>query len=1017
MPKVIAQDSSRIVEEYFLQLSEKYRTGQAREHAYRPVFESLIHNLDNSLRILNDPSRSEHGNPDFVFLRKDITVGYTETKDIGVDLDKIQNSDQMKRYLGYSNLILTDYLEFRFFKNGASYGEIIRIGKVADRRLEANTKAFSLLVDELSNFLSGEPEPIKSGKRLAEIMGGKARRICDNIRHFLSVEAGRKTELMRVYETIKKQLVHDLTPEAFADMYAQTLVYGLFVARFYDESPKTFSRQEARELIPATNPLLRHFFDHIVGADFDKRLEYIVTELCAVFTLADVQTLMHEYFSKNGAVEGQDPVVHFYEDFLKEYDAELRKKLGAFYTPLPVVRFIVRAVDHILEKDFGLAAGLADTAKAGEYHRVQILDPATGTGTFLTETVKAIYSRFINQKGRWPTYVHHDLLPRLHGFELMMAPYTIAHLKLGMVFAETGFKYFNRRLEVYLTNSLEQSAVQGDMLSAFGFAQSIADEAKEATVIKTKTPIMVVIGNPPYSGESSNKHYNGNDVYKVEPDGGKLRERNSKWLNDDYVKFIRLAESFIEKNNEGIVAMITAHGYLDNPTFRGMRWHLMKTFDEICVLDLHGNANKKEKAPDGGDDQNIFDIKTGVSIFIGIKRTKKPDERPALVFRTDFYGSRQAKFNQLESSNLESIQWKTISPVTPNYEWVARDIKTRSQYDQGFQVIGLFPVSSIGIVTSRDEFIIDRDEEILTKRVQDFIMSDSTQIARNKFGLRDTSKWKAEDARKHAFEKNNILPISYRPFDNRYIYYHNDFIERPRLEVMKNFLRKDNLGLLIKRQSKQDFSYVFVTNNLAESCIFESAYANNTVCPLYIYSEDGSKRPNLKKEIVDEIEKIGVKASPEGVFDYIYAFLYSPSYREKYKEFLKIDFPRVPYPNSKDQFTTLVVLGNELRDLHLLKSPKVNKFITSYPKEGSNIVDKVEYKDVNVYINKEQYFGKVTAVAWNFWIGGYQPAQKWLKDRKGLVLTNEDIEHYQKIIVALVETDRIMKEIDNVISI
>ena len=362
-----AGDKISAVQTYFAELSSKYQTGQAREHAYRPVFESLIKSLDPKLKILNDPSRSEHGNPDFVFLRGDITVGYVETKDIGVDLDKTEKTNQMERYLGYSNLILTDYLEFRFFRNGSRYGETIRVGEIRGGILSPNIGSFDVLSNTLCDFLKGKPEPIKSGRRLAEIMGGKGRRIRDNVKSFLSTGSEKNRELERVYETIKKLLVHDLTPEVFADMYAQTLVYGLFAARFNDEDKGEFTRQRARDLVPASNPFLRHFFDHIVGPDFDKRLAYIVNELCEVFSCANVHELMNEYFKKSDlwgkTHDGPDPVIHFYEDFLKEYDADQRKKLGAFYTPLPVVRFIIRSVDFILEKEFSLSKGLADTTK------------------------------------------------------------------------------------------------------------------------------------------------------------------------------------------------------------------------------------------------------------------------------------------------------------------------------------------------------------------------------------------------------------------------------------------------------------------------------------------------------------------------------------------------------------------------------------------------------------------------------------------------------------------------------
>lgn len=1034
MQSSIPQSNESLVAQYIATVVDKLKTGQAREHAYRPAFESLIKSIDPSLQVVNDPSRSEHGNPDFVFLRGDITSGYAETKDIGVDLNKTEKTQQMERYLGYSNLILTDYLEFRFFRNGERYEEPIIVGKIIDGTVEIHEKNFGALADTLKDFLQGEPEPIKSGRRLAKIMGGKARRIRDNVVQFLGRDSKQNNELEQVYKAIKEMLVHDLSKESFADMYAQTLVYGLFVARFHDDTPGDFTRQEARDLVPASNPFLQHFFDHIVGPNFDKRLGYIVTELCGVFSCTDIQALMSEYYKEVdlwGQVhEKPDPVIHFYEDFLKEYDPVQRKKLGAFYTPLPVVRYIIRAVDAILEKRFSLALGLADTSKIEitrreqghkiqeEVHRVQILDPAAGTGTFLNETIRSIYSRFKDQAGRWGAYVHHDLLPRLHGFELMMSPYTIAHLKLSMTLKETGFQYFNNtRLGIYLTNSLEEGTAYDNLFTGLGFAKSIADEAKAAAKIKNDKPIMVVIGNPPYAGESSNKHYTGNNVYKVEPTGGNLQERNSKWLNDDYVKFIRLAESMVEKTGEGIVAMITAHGYLDNPTFRGMRHHLMKTFDEIYVLDLHGNANKKETAPDGSKDENVFAIKQGVAILIAVKPKGRRKDKLAKVFRADCFGIRSKKFSFLNENDLASMKWSPLVPSTPQYAWTVRDYQLERVYQNGFSVADLFRISSVGVVTSRDQFVIDTNKERLAKRIQGFLQSESVSKALANFGLRENKKWKAVDALKHEFDEDNIVPISYRPFDNRFVYYHEDFIERSRKKVMKH-MGNDNIALIVVRQVKAGKSYqhVFVSYNIPESTLISNKTSEiDYVFPLYLYAEDGSKNSNLNRDIVKRIESVVGEVVPEDIFDYIYTFLYSPSYRDKYSQFLRTSFPCVPYPNDRKRFEALVKLGRELRLLHLMQSPLLDQLITTYPVHGSNIVEKLEYKKGNVYINKEQYFGNVPETAWKFWIGSYQSAQKWLKDRKGYKLSSDDLVHYQKIVKALVETDRLVEAIDHAI--
>ena len=445
-----------LFEKYIQSISSKFSHRETSEMGYRTDFEVLIRGIFESINVkrIDHDARAKEGNkPDFVVLKNDVPILYIEAKDIGISLDKVEKSEQMARYYGYANLILTDYVEFRFYRNGRRYEDPIKIADydIKNRTIKPVTENYEHAAKTLIDFTKSHKEPIRSGEHLSKIMGGKAQRIRDNVRQFLASEkSDSNAELIQLYETIKKLLVHDLTPDAFSDMYAQTLVYGLFVARYDDKSPENFSRQEARDLVPNSNPFLRHFFDHIVGPNFDKRLEYIVNELCEVFTHANVQELMSQYFKDDlwgKTHEGPDPVIHFYEDFLKEYDPELRKKLGDFYTHLPVVRFIVRSVDYLLEKEFGLVEGLADTSKLENgVHRVQVLDPAVGTGTFISAVIRSIYERLLKagQKGRWPAYVHNDLLPRLHGFEIMMAPYTIAHLKLSMAFKETGFWNFHR---------------------------------------------------------------------------------------------------------------------------------------------------------------------------------------------------------------------------------------------------------------------------------------------------------------------------------------------------------------------------------------------------------------------------------------------------------------------------------------------------------------------------------------------------------------------------------------------
>ncbi len=965
-----------LFENYIRSISSKFCYPETSEMGYRADFEKLLEYIFNTIHVhrIDHDARARDGNkPDFVVLNKDVPILYIETKDIGVSLDKVEKSEQMARYFGYTNLVLTDYIEFRFYRNGRIYEQPIKIADydLKNRTINPISQNYESVTQTLLDFAQSQKEPITSGEHLAKIMGGKAQRIRDNVRHYMTTESSQNREIFAVYQAIKKMLVHDLSTDAFADMYAQTLVYGLFVARYYDESPDTFTRQESRDLVPASNPFLQHFFDHIAGPNFVKRLSYIVDEICLVFQHSDIKKLIEEYMGN------ADPVIHFYEDFLKEYDPKLRKRMGAYYTPLPVVNFIVRSVDYLLQKDFNLPNGLADTSKLPDNtHRVQILDPAVGTGTFISAAIRSIYLRLKDQGqlGRWPAYVHHELLPRLHGFELMMTPYTIAHLKLSIALRKTGFKYFNEtragktRLQVYLTNSLEKSESQQDLLS-FGLADSIAQEAKEAGKIKNETPIMVVIGNPPYSVSSSNKGKWINNLMKEYKSD--LNERNIQPLSDDYLKFIRYAEHFIEKNKTGIVAMITNNSFIDGLIHRQIRKHLLETFDEIYILDLHGNSKKKEKAPDGSKDENVFDIQQGVAISIFVRKNKQK-KNLGKVYHSELFGNREVKFRSLNEVNLQDINWKKLDFSKPYYFFVPKDFEFEEEYHKRFKIDELYLIKSSGIKTHHDNELVSFNN----------------------------------------FESEFNTKYLYRPFDYRYIDYNLKKVERHRFEVMKHILNYNNISLITSKQFGGSKHFILLSSNTLHD-ISSQPFAAYYNFPLYLNSEDGSRIPNLKKEIVDEIEKIVGKVSPEDIFDYIYAVLHSPNYREKYKEFLKIDFPRVPYPKDKQTFQKLVTFGTELRKLHLLESPKLNQFITTYPIAGSDVVEQISYDNGKVIINAQQYFGNVPEIAWNFYIGGYQPARKWLKDRKGRTLTNEDIEHYQKIIVVLTETDRIMKEIDN----
>ena len=1034
---------------YLGKIQQELSTGHAQEHSYRPALKELFETI-TSLRVVNEPKGSAHGRPDFIFVRGDVPIAWAEAKDLHVSLEKIEKSEQMERYFGYPTLILTNGLEFRFYQNGQRYGDAFVLAEKDGSTVISKPDSFDAFVRTLADFMTGEIDTIRSAEHLAKIMGGKAKRLRDNIIAMFDPSfTGSRGEIEKIMQVLKQRLLHDLSIEQFADLYAQTLVYGLFVARYHDETPESFSRTEARERIPASNHLLQQFFDHIAGANFEKRLSFIVDELCDVFIHADVHALVHGLYLKKN--DTHDPIIHFYEDFLREYDPKLRMERGVFYTPLPVVRYIVRSVDALLKEHFGLPEGLADRAKVEfermvqgkksktQIDRVQVLDPAVGTGTFLNEVIRNIHEKFEGQQGMWPQYVEDHLIPRLHGFELMMASYTIAHLKLSMTLAESGVKETKKRLRVFLTNSLEEPADTDINLFNFGLQEALTEEAQAAAEVKRDYPIMVVLGNPPYSVSSQNASI------EVGPDGKKrktwigkllddykkgLNERSFNSLSDDYVKFIRFAHHLIEKNGQGIVAMITNNSFLDGITHRRMRESLLQTFDHIYVLDLHGSSKRKEKAPDGSKDENVFDIMQGVGITLFVKTVSK--KKRGMLHHMDLYGKREEKYAWLDSHDVSNSNWQTLEIAEPNFFFVKKDFKLAKEYEKGAKLNELMQVNNVGIKTHRDHVAIAFTRDEIESRIKDFKdTSLSDDVIRAKYEIDNTRDWNLEEARKSLFtsvnEEGRIIPILYRPFDTRWCFYGHELMDWPRQEIM-NHLLSPNLALITTRQTQDKFS-ALATNIVCghKSC---AAYDINSVFPLYLFSNlsSGNHTANLSMELLNPIlEKLGIKwiesgkgnekdtCGPEDIFDYIYSILHCPSYREQYKEFLKIDFPRVPFTSNRDLFWKLVALGRELRLLHLLESPAFSALITQYPVAGDNTVEKPIYEDSKVWINSTQFFAGVPKEAWEFVIGGYQPAQKWLKDRKGRALSSDDLLHYQKMIVALVGTGRLMKDVDEVI--
>ena len=896
-------------------------------------------------------------------------------------------------------------------------------------------------------------EPIKTAKELALKLAEAARQIEQVILTVYNQEQ-EDGYLHTLLKSFQRELLPSLKLSSdnekdysFADIYAQTIAYALFTARVFGHvrdkkagrtKETLFDRQSAWQKLPETNPFLRKLFKDVSDRSAEELGDELIGAIADIFVIlraTKMDAILSDFEMK---MNREDIVIRFYEDFLAAYKPQMRERRGVYYTPEPVVSYMVRSVDILVQEKFNKPLGLADP-------EVMILDPACGTGTFLLWICKLIYQRFqespaaltagLDDKS-WSGYVKERLLPRIFGFELLMSPYAIAHLKIGLFLEETGYQVDSgKRLGIYLINTLEDITLRHETqqlnLAIPQMEELIAEEARAGSRIKKQEPIMVVIGNPPYSGHSENNNpwikELVNNYYFV--DGKPLGEKNSKWLQDDYVKFIRFAQWRIDKSGQGILAFISNHGFLDNPTFRGMRQHLINSFDGIYIYDLHGNSKKKETDLDGGKDENVFDIQQGVSITLAVKGKDK------YTHHAHLYGLREYKYNVLTENTVNTTNFKEVKPQSEFYLLIPQDTDLFAEYEQYFKITDIMPVNSVGIVTARDKLTIQDSPEEVWNIVNDFAALDIEE-AREKYNLGEDSRdWKVdfaqEDIKNSNLNKDKISPILYRPFDKKFTYYtgkSRGFICMPRPEVMKNIIHHNNLALITVRQVAEGiFNHTFITDSIPESRVTLSNKGICIVFPFYIYPDTSKpqelqqeKRPNFSEDFLKKIEiNLGYIPIPETIFYYIYAIFHSPTYRSRYAEFLKIDFPRVPLTSNNELFCQLAEYGEELVALHLMKSPKLNNLITQYTENGgSQIVDAghPKYTKGAVVINKKgDKFVGVPEQVWNFYIGGYQVCQKWLKDRKGRTLNDDDIQHYQRVVVALKETMELMQLIDDVI--
>lgn len=1025
-----------MIQDYLDSIFRKYQSGDASERTYYPTFERLLENIASEIgdySITIEAKNSSVGIPDFkVKDSKDLLIGYIEAKDLGRDLDRLSpgENEQVNKYIKeYDKLIVTNFIEFRFYEDhelieavSISLPVTLELGRPA---LD-NEASFKALIER---FLYSPISEIHTAKRLSEILAKKTQSLKGLILEEINLEDKIETSTEELLKTFQKMLDPEMEPGEFADMYAQTITFGLFVARI-NSKDENFDRLNAYQFIPNTISLLKEIFKILSWQDVPSHIEWKVDEIAETLAYTNIEKITEDFFSEG---KGRDPIIHFYETFLAEYDPKAREKRGVYYTPQPVVSYITRSIHKLLQKKFGIKDGFADP-------NIVVLDPAGGTLTFPAEAIAIAKEEYVekNGDGGWKNLVKEHILKNYYAFELLMAPYAIGHLKISLLLKELGYEMEDDdRFKLYLTNTLDMEQLN---LTVNAFAKEISEESKAAFDVKTKTPVLVIMGNPPYSGESSNKgEWILNQINQYKSVKGKpLGEKNPKWLNDDYVKFIRFAQWKIEQAGSGILGFITNHAWLDNPTFRGMRSSILSTFDEIYILNLHGSTLKKEKTPEGNKDENVFDIQPGVSIILAIKAKNEIGKQ---TYYFDVWGLREDKYRLLNEDDFNKIPWKKINPTDPNYFLVIKDEKNLEHY-QSFPVITeIFPVNSVGIVTGRDDFVIDFDKQALETRIRTFIHPNETDdFIKMVYKLEDkpASNWFVDKARLKLRNdpewENQFIKILYRPFDERWIFYHTSLVERGRENVMQHML-KPNLALIVMRQVAldEDYTHFMITDGIIDNRFFLSAKGITQQIPLYLYTNDKQQRlwieqiktPNIEwnnlpsgystlQSFESRISKNFIQVA-ESIFYYIYAILYSNIYREKYQEFLKIDFPRIPFTKDFELFRNFAELGEHLVELHLLKSKNVEESISKFNGEGEGKIEKVEYDQAEgrVYINSMQYFDNIEPEIWNYYVGGYQVLNKWLKDRKERRLSLEDSLHYRKIIISLNKTIQVQKQIDN----
>jgi hypothetical protein len=1006
-----------MLKNYLSEIAQTTIQGDAREESYYPHLSNLVKAFSDSVgknktHITILPKKTEAGNPDFrIWDGQQNIVGYIEAKVPGADLNKIESSEQLKRYRDtFPNVILTDFYEFRLYRDG-KFVEKTFIGRpFIAKKLKThppveNENEFKSLLDK---FFSFSLPKVFSAETLAIELAKRTRFLKEEVIHQeLEDEENNSNQVLGFYDAFQKYLIAGLTKEDFADLYAQTIAYGLFAARTRTDG--TFSRRLAYNFIPPTIGILKDVFQFISLGSLPQQMEVIIDDIAAVLNAADISNILQDYYKKG---KGQDPIIHFYETFLNKYDKSTQEKRGVYYTPEPVVDYIVHSVNEILKSEFNKEDGFANTD-------VTVLDPAGGTLTFLAQTAKFAIEDFTEKygEGHRENFIKEHILKNFYAFELMMAPYAIAHLKMSFLLDEYGYKMKDTdRFKLYLTNTLEIEDLEQTRIPGMA---SLSEESKQASLVKRKQPILAIMGNPPYSIASYNKSAFIEDIMSLYKEDVK-DEKNIQLLSDDYAKFIRFCHWKIEQVGVGVMGLITKNTYLNTTAFKGLRIKLLQSFDKVYVFNLHGKLY--EKAPDGGKDQNVFDIRVGTAILICVKNGKKKAKDYAKLFYSDLFGDRPFKYDYLEKHNINDTEWEELQ-IDPNYFFFEKKTFNEVElYNSFVKVDEIFNLNNTGVESGRDHFILADTQRELANRLRLFISSNlPLELLRETFDLSDQPNFKLEKVKSNfkKVEEDKIEPYYHKPFYFRSIYYDLQFLRRHSGVVMEHLkTSNNNLALILKKRSTEPvYSHCFCSNSIVDRNFLGG---QSYIFPLWIYEGDSnlfgaSKKSNLKPEFETALEKCYKKKDlTEEIFYYIYAVLYCPKYREAFAEQLQIDYPKVPFTNDYKLFKTISEIGQSLSELHLLTSNELSKPLIKFNGKGNNKVTEIDFNEAEekLFINPTQYFTGISKEMWEWEVGKNKPLQRWVKNAKDKELgLNETIE-FGKICSAIKLTFDKQTEVD-----